>query len=306
MSEIKVVRISKRPKKQKRKSKMASKKKGGKRLSMKYCDLDWTAKRKSGPNGGAKRRKMKGGSNGMCAGMPLHKCLEREIKKSNKKIKTSGTNKNYAVASKWPRFGIRKSAGRVDLLKKNRRSDVNRERLRNNNYWGGAKQVKTAITKPAYRRLSSATPQYAKKYTKPTGGKKRRRKMKGGQAGYRKAKSVPGKLTDIRSMPMKVKARKIKSPKKLNERLNKEVKEYKSKGGAAGYRKAKNRVQKLTSPMVRPKKVKYGKASKMNAAKSPDQMLKLVGGKKRKMKAGRPKKSKMKAGRPKKSKRKKN
>ena len=230
MSTVKVVKIVKRP----RKSKLKINKISSKTIKGGSCGLDHKQKR-GGCNMGCPckcgcpycSKMMKGGQ--ICAGERLHGCLRREIKQNNIRAEPkNGSNKDFTLHSKYPRFTQNEKNVTRDLVKTNKRSDVSVERIANGKMTGGKKYMKKnkkggsmkkikktikktvkkikkslkklvggkkgEYTKPSLKRVSAATPEYAKKHAKLA---------KGGASGYKKSKNRPARINNKSTKPRK-------------------------------------------------------------------------------------------------------
>ena len=219
----------------------------------KRCGLDYKEKR--------------GGS--LCVGERLHKCLRRETTKNNIRAKPqNGSNKDFTLHGKYPRFKQNEGNVTRDLSIINKRSDVSVERIKDGRMTGGKKKKggsscgtkkkkmmkkkggkKGQYTKASLKRVKNATPEYAKKHAKlAKGGKKLsklvnpirntynlkhpKNKRKGGTTGatgYKKAKNRQARIGRVSVKPKTLK-----------------------KGGS--YKKSKNRQARIDSKKVHPKK----------------------------------------------------
>ena len=205
-SKVKIVKIVKRP----RKSKVKINKIEGSSSKGGSCGLDHMQQRGSGPCGPCKNgcpcscgcpycgKMMSGGA--MCAGERLHGCLRREIKKNNKRaVPQNGSNKDFTLHGKYPRFEQHKENIPRDIVLINKRSDVSVERLNDGRLFGGKKKMnkkkvkktmkksmnkkggakKGQYTAPSLKRVSEATPEYAKQHAElAKGGAKKKRNSK--------------------------------------------------------------------------------------------------------------------------------
>lgn len=230
---IKKVKIVKRQKKRKIKINKLSKRKskGGK------CSLN--------------HKQQRGGA--MCVGEKLHRCLKRETDRNNIRAKPqNGSSKNYTLHGKYPRFPINQNKAVGDMGRVNKRSLRHEKRIVQGKFIGGAKKKKGGqakkgqYTKPGYKRVKAATPEFAKKHGEVAKGgakrgrpKKEKSLKKGGASGYKKAKNRVARI-----------GRKAIKPKLLKKK--KSLK--KKKGGASGYKKSKNRQARIDSKQSQPRK----------------------------------------------------
>ncbi len=263
MSDIKKVVIKKKPRKVNMIITKTSSKKGGK------CGLNHKT-----PRGGMgcmcncdcckkcpKCINMKGGK--MCVGEVLHACLEREITKNDIRAKPeNGSNKDYTLHGKYHRFEMYPDKVINDITKQNKRSEVNKKRIKNGKMTGGKKKggkppkKKAQYTKPSYKRVKNATPEYAEKYGEVAKGGTMMKKM--GKIAEKEVKEFKKKMKKIEKKIKKTKPFKMvqEDIKKLKKEIEKELDKdkKKKKGGSAGYKKTKNRVARLGKHKVKQRK----------------------------------------------------